>query len=89
MSAATDMYQMFFYAKEFNQPLGDWDVSNVTDMYGMFHSATAFNQDLSKWCVSNILSTIGDAEFSSGSALTYFNLPTFYYYPYPFYQMLC
>ena len=27
---------MFDEAENFNQPIGDWDVSNVTDMIGMF-----------------------------------------------------
>ena len=27
---------MFFAATSFNQPLDDWDVSNVTDMSEMF-----------------------------------------------------
>ena len=76
VSAVTDMYNMFFFAKAFNQPIGDWDVSNVTDMYGMFSDATTFNQDLSKWCVANLLNTLSDVQFMGGSALTYFNTPT-------------
>src|SRR5690606_729477 len=38
----------------FNQPLSNWDLSNVTDMDAMFGNATAFNQDLSNWNVSNV-----------------------------------
>ena len=29
-----------------NQPLNNWDVSNVIDMYNMFENATSFNQPL-------------------------------------------
>jgi len=36
----TDMSAMFMfnemYSIEFNQPIGNWDVSNVTDMSSMF-----------------------------------------------------
>ena len=38
----------------FNQPIGDWDVSNVTNMYNMFGSSV-FNQDISNWDVSNVI----------------------------------
>ena len=34
---------MFAEATSFNQPLDNWNVSNVTDMVGMFES-TRFNQ---------------------------------------------
>ena len=37
----------------FNQPLNNWDVSNVTNMWYMFLNATSFNQPLNKWNVSN------------------------------------
>ena len=35
---------MFGGATSFNQPLNDWNVSNVTDMGSMFHEASSFNQ---------------------------------------------
>jgi len=38
----------------FNQPIGDWDVSNVTYMRWMFESAYAFNQPIGDWDVSNV-----------------------------------
>ena len=37
-----------------NQPLNNWDVSNVTDMGGMFMYASSFNQPLNKWNVSKV-----------------------------------
>ena len=48
------MSGMFAYATSFNQPLNNWNVSNVTNMSSMFAYATSFNQNLSMWCVSKI-----------------------------------
>ena len=48
---------MFNRAESFNQPLNNWDVSNVTNMFGMlamFRRATSFNQPLNNWNVSNV-----------------------------------
>jgi len=53
-SEVTDMSDMFFGAKSFNQPLEKWDVSQVTYMYGMFALTKSFNQPLEKWDVSKV-----------------------------------
>jgi surface protein len=37
------MNGMFANAYKFNQPIGNWDVSNVDDMSGMFYEAAVFN----------------------------------------------
>ena len=47
------MAWMFMGSLSFNQPLNNWDVSNVTNMWYMFLDATSFNQPLNKWNVSN------------------------------------
>ena len=44
----------FNQAKSFNQPLNDWDVSNVTNMRAMFKNSEEFNQPLNDWDVSNV-----------------------------------
>jgi len=49
------MNYMFYNASLFNQPINDWDVSNVTNMYGMLCCATSFNQPISDWDVSNVI----------------------------------
>ena len=46
------MQRMFFGAKEFNQDISNWDVSNVTNMSFMFADAISFNQDIGNWDVS-------------------------------------
>ena len=45
---------MFSDVENFNQPLNDWDVSNVTNMDSMFMFAKCFNQPLNNWNVSNV-----------------------------------
>tara|TARA_B100000963_G_scaffold360449_1_gene391379 strand:- start:1036 stop:2079 length:1044 start_codon:yes stop_codon:yes gene_type:complete len=68
----TDMYNLFLCYEEFNQPIGNWDVSNVTNMSGMFYGECAshlFNQNISQWNVSNV--TNMQAMFFNG----YFNQP--------------
>ena len=50
----TNMAEMFYDAKSFNQPLNNWNVSNVTFMNRMFNGARSFNQPLNNWNVSNV-----------------------------------
>jgi surface protein len=53
----TDVSEMFVCYEGFNQPIGNWDVSNVTNMGGLFYSecsASLFNQDISLWDVSGV-----------------------------------
>ena len=45
---------MFSEASSFNQPLNDWNVSNVQNMFCMFNEAKSFNQPLDKWDISNV-----------------------------------
>ena len=47
------MRNMFAYCS-FNQPLNNWDVSNVNTMERMFWTATYFNQPLNNWDVSYV-----------------------------------
>ena len=46
---------MFYAAYNFNQPIGEWNVSKVTNMNYMFHNASNFNQLLGGWNVSNVI----------------------------------
>ncbi len=45
---------MFWGANDFNQNIGNWDVSNVTDMSQMFFSTDLFNQYIGNWDVGNV-----------------------------------
>lgn len=45
---------VFRNAKSFNQPINNWDVSNVTDMRNVFIYTDSFNQPLDNWNVSNV-----------------------------------
>ena len=40
MSKVTNMSEMFNGASSFNQPLNNWDVSNVRNMRYMFYNVT-------------------------------------------------
>jgi uncharacterized protein (TIGR02145 family) len=60
----TNMNQMFILSS-FNQPIGNWDVSNVTSMGLMFYDNSAFNQDIGNWDVSNVIDMSGMFRFNS------------------------
>ncbi|MBQ3945351.1 MAG: BspA family leucine-rich repeat surface protein, partial [Alphaproteobacteria bacterium] len=37
------MHWMFYDAKSFNQPIGNWDTSNVKNIYNMFGGASSYS----------------------------------------------
>ncbi|WP_411681380.1 BspA family leucine-rich repeat surface protein [Helicobacter felis] len=43
----------------FDQPLNDWDVSNVKSMKNMFENCQNFDQPLDEWDVSSVESMYG------------------------------
>ena len=50
----TNMKHIFQKTKYFNQPLNNWNVSNVINMYSMFYKANSFNQPLNNWNMSKV-----------------------------------
>ncbi|WP_166627786.1 BspA family leucine-rich repeat surface protein, partial [Tenacibaculum caenipelagi] len=60
LSQVTSMASMFntAYRYQFDEPIGDWDVSNVTDMSNLF-KITYFNKNISNWNVSNVTNMLG------------------------------
>ena len=53
-SNVTDMSNMFSYAYNFNEDIGEWDTSKVTNMSRMFYYTQRFNQDIRKWNTSKV-----------------------------------
>ena len=54
----SDMHTLFYDNQNFNQLIGNWDVSNVTDMNGMF-ARGIFNQNINSWDVSSVTNMQG------------------------------
>ena len=54
-SNVTNITRAFSGAKVFNQPIGNWNVSNVTMMEDVF-GGSAFNQPLNNWDVTSVIS---------------------------------
>ncbi|CAM1344933.1 BspA family leucine-rich repeat surface protein [Tenacibaculum amylolyticum] len=49
-----NMFSMFLAVRDFNQPIGKWDVSKVTNTGMMFRQCENFDQDLGQWDISNM-----------------------------------
>jgi len=47
------MREIFEYAENFNQPLDNWDVSNVSDFLQVFRYASSFDQNINSWNMTN------------------------------------
>ena len=56
VSKITDMSELFRdeQLREFNDPIGDWDVRNVVNMEYMFSDAKSFNQPIGEWQTENV-----------------------------------
>ena len=59
VSQVTDMTDMFYDARTFNQDLSAWDVSNVETMYRMFYFNQALDFNPSAWNVSKVTNMLG------------------------------
>jgi surface protein len=53
------MGRMFEGNSAFNQPINNWDVSNVDEMWYMFYNASNFNQSIGNWDVSSVSQCVG------------------------------
>jgi surface protein len=60
------MSHLFASAGNFNQPIGNWNVSNVTNMDWMFHYLPKFNQPIGNWNTSNVTSMMHMLHICSG-----------------------
>ena len=53
-NTVTNMFSMFAGAYNFNQDIGNWNVSQVTNMSIMFYGASSFNKDIGDWDVGQV-----------------------------------
>ena len=49
---------IFQSATAFNQPVGNWDVSNMTSLLNIFDGATSFDQSLANWDIRGVTTSI-------------------------------
>ncbi len=82
-SHVDDMQSLFQNKQNFNQDIGNWDVSNVTEMNHMFFNSTSFNQDIGNWDVSKVtgMFTMFSGATSFNQNLTNWCVPLVTYFP--------
>ncbi|UII75588.1 BspA family leucine-rich repeat surface protein [Flagellimonas sp. HMM57] len=54
LSQVSSLSSMFYFAKQFNGDIGDWDVSTIGNMSGMFEGASMFNQNIGGWNTESV-----------------------------------
>lgn len=54
----SDFSSLFYQNQDFNQPIGNWDVSNAIRMDSLFSGAISFNQPLANWEVENVVNMV-------------------------------
>ena len=74
---------MFWNASSFNQPISEWNTSNVTHMDNMFNGASSFNQPIGEWETSNVTNMNDMFGSDNSNSTSLVNLPTFYKRRYP------
>ena len=62
----TDMTQLFYNVRTFNQNISSWDTSSVTNMNFIFAYAFAFNKDINSWDTSKVTSMDRMFTFATG-----------------------
>jgi surface protein len=70
-----EMPGMFYNCKTFNQPLDNWNVSNVKEMSGMFEGCENFNQSLISWNILNFTKSLSSSMFRNCTSLYEDNIP--------------
>ena len=68
-SGITNMFELFYGKRDFNEDISRWNVSNVVTMRSMFYAATSFNGDLSSWNVSNVVNL--ECMFAGATSFTH------------------
>ena len=89
-STITDMNNLFYNNRTFNQAIGNWDTSAVTNMSNMFNGAYDFNQDISGWDTGSVtnMSNMFYEAYDFNSAINTWNVSNVTTMTYMFFNTL-